>query len=112
VGGPFEAPALASDGVENVATDVERIIVEFDSNTGGAGEESVVDTTDFRPAAFQAAERRVDGDVLGGRPVVAHEDDVSSVESSIKLYESVTRMSEITKVFITGDGIKGGGKSG
>jgi len=91
---------------------VERIIVELDGDADGAGENAFVDAADFGPTAFHAAEGIVHGDVVEGGPILAHEHDVTSVEGAIKLSESVTRMSQIAEIFVTGDGFNCRGKSG
>ena len=111
-GGGFEAAAFVANGVEGFAGNVERIVVELDGDARGAEKKFFVDATDFRPAAFGAAEGIVHGDVVGGRPVLAHEDDVSGIKGAIKLRERVTRMRKIAKIFVAGDGIERGGESG
>ena len=111
-GGSFEATAFATYGKEDFAGDVERVIVELDGDASGAGKKLFVHAADFGPAAFDPAERIVHGNFFEGRPILAHEDDVAGIECAIKLRESVTRMREIAKVFVTGDGIERGGKSG
>jgi hypothetical protein len=107
-GGGFKAATLAADGVEQFTRDVERIVVELGRNASGPSEKFFVHTADFGPAAFGAADGIVQGDVVGRRPILSHEDDVSRVKCAIKLSESVTWMSEITKIFEAGDGIEQG----
>jgi hypothetical protein len=111
-GGSFEATAFATYGKEDFAGDVERVIVELNGDASRAGKKLFVDAPDFGPAAFDAAEGIVHGNFVEGRPILPHEDDVAGIKCAIKLRESVTRMREIAKVFVTGDGIERGGKSG
>jgi len=111
-GGRLEVGALVAYGEERFTGDVEGIIVELDGDAGAAEKKFFVDATDFGPAAFGATEGIVHGDAVGGGPVLAHEDDVSGVKSTIKLRERVTRMGEIAKIFVAGDGIERGGESG
>ena len=108
----FETAALAAHGEERFAGDVQRIAVELHGDACGAGEKMFIDAADFRPAAFDAADRIIHGNFFKGRPVLSHENDVASIECTIKLRKSMTRMSEITEIFVTGDGIERGGKSG
>jgi hypothetical protein len=109
-GSGFEAAAFTADGVENLSRDVQRIMVEFNSNASGAGEETFVNATDFGPATLDATNGIVHGNVVERGPILAHEDDVAGVKGTIELSESVTGMSEIAKIFETGDGIERGGK--
>ena len=111
-GGGFEVGAFVAHGVKSFAGNVERIIVELGGDTRGTEKKFFVDATDFGPAPFGAAEGIVHGDVVGGGPVLAHEDDVSGVKGAIKLRERVTWMREIAKIFVAGDGIERGGESG
>ena len=108
----FEATAFTTHGKEDFAGDVERVIVELDGDACRAGKKFFVDAADFGPAAFDAAEGIVHGDFFEGRPILPHEDDVAGIKCAIKLSQSVTRMREIAKVFVTSDGIERGGKSG
>lgn len=91
-GGTLKAATLAADGVEGFSAEMKGIAVELDGDAGLAGEESFVDAADFRPAALDAAEGIVHGDVVGRRPVLAHEYEVSGVKGAIKLREGVARM--------------------
>ena len=109
-GSGFEAAAFTADGVENFSRDVQRIMMEFNGNASAAGEEAFVNAADFGPATLDATDGIVHGNVVERGPILAHEDDVSGVKGTIELSESVTRMSEIAKIFETGDGIERGGK--
>jgi hypothetical protein len=110
--GTFKAAAFVADGVEKFSRDVERISVELDGDASGAGEDAFVDAADFGPATFHAADGIVHGSVVEGGPILTHEENVASVKGTIKLSESVTRMSEIAKIFVAGDGIERRGESG
>ena len=108
----FEAAAFATNGVEDFSGNVKRVVEELDGNAGGTGEKFFVDATDFGPAAFGAAKGVIEGDIVSRRPILPHEDDISSVKCTIELSQSVTGMGKITKIFEAGDGIEQGGKSG
>ena len=84
-GNANEAAAFAANGVEEITREVEGVMVKLDGDGGGAREEAFVNTADFGPAALDAAERIVHGDVVGRAPVFAHEDDVAGVEGAIEL---------------------------
>ena len=109
-GGALKAAELAADNVEGFSTEVKGIVVELDGDLGLAGEESLVDAADFWPAALDAAEGIVHGDVVGRRPVLAHEDEIAGVESAIELRERVPRMGEVAEIFVAGNGVKRGRK--
>ena len=104
----FEMATFAADGVENFSRDMQRIVVELEGDARGTIEEPLVDATDFGPAALGAAERIVHGNVVEGRPVLAHEQDVAAIESAIELGKRMTGMGEIAKIFKTGDGVERG----
>jgi hypothetical protein len=110
--GTFQTAAFAADGVKQFAGNVKRVIVEFDADADGPGEEFFIDTADFGPAALDATHGIIHGDVVRRRPVLAHEEDVASVKGSIKLSQGVTRVSEITEIFVASDGIERCGKCG
>jgi len=59
----FERAALAPDVVEHVSDHMERVIVEFDLNARRAGKDTLVDGTDFRSTALDAAERIIHGHI-------------------------------------------------
>lgn len=109
--GTFEAATFATDRVKNLARNVQRIVEKFHSNTSGSEEELFVDTANLRPTAFDAADRIIHGDIVEGRPILAHEDNVLSIKGTIKLRECMTRMGEIAKILVTGDGIECSGES-
>jgi hypothetical protein len=111
-GGSFQAAAFATNGVEKLAGNVERIAAELDGDADGTGKEAFVDAANFRPTALDAADGIVHGDVVERGPILTHEHNVSGVEGAVELNESVTRMSEIAKIFETGDRVKSGRKSG
>ena len=62
--------------------------------------------------AWQLADRARKNSDSARAALLAHEHDVTSVEGAIKLSESVTRMSQIAEIFVTGDGFNCRGKSG
>jgi len=90
--GTLKAAALAADDIEDFSTEVKGIVVELNGEASLASEEPFVDAADFRPAALDAAEGVVHGDVVGRGPVLAHEDKVAGVEGAIELRECVARM--------------------
>src|SRR5262245_48407498 len=55
----LEAAALASDGPEHTARDVQRVVAELDVDPGGTCEDALIDRADSRPAALDAAQRIV-----------------------------------------------------
>jgi len=98
--------------VKNLSRHVQGVIMEFDREARRSIEQPLVHAANFGPAALDAADRIVHGDVVEGRPILPHEHDVAGVKCAIKLRECVARVGEIAKIFEAGDGIERGGKSG
>jgi len=105
-GGAFVDTAFAAHGVEDVSCNMQSVTIERGGDVSGAGKEALIDAADFGPAALDATQRIIHGDVVGGTPIFLHERDVAVVEGAIELSEGVARVGEVAQIFLTGDGVK------
>src|SRR5437868_10257928 len=99
----MEFTAFASDYVEQIASFVECIVVEFEPVCAGALEEPFIDWPDFLPATLDSTQRTVHCHVWRICPVLLHQVEIACVEGMIKLRESLQRLRSVTVIVAPSD---------
>ena len=83
-----EVTALAANRIEHFGRLMDGVVPELDVDLCRTREEALVDRTDRVPAALDATEWVVHGNVLGRGPVRCHKRHIPAVEGTVELNES------------------------
>src|SRR5947209_15731513 len=99
----MEFTAFASDCVEQIASFVECIVVEFEPVCAVALEKPLIGWPDFVPATLDSTHRIVHCNVWRIGPVLLHEFEIACVEGMVKLRESLHGLGLVTVIVAPGE---------
>ncbi len=77
--------------------------MKLDLHARRAGEDALIHRTDLRPAALDAAERIIHGDVWGILPVLGHQSQIAAIEGTVELHQRLLGFAERDRVLAAGD---------